>query len=269
MVMKRFLGILAGAALLTAVAGIAMAAPPATLAVADCVKCHDEQPAQIEANGSKHKTEIDCLACHEGHRPKSANNIPQCSNCHSGKDHYTIKGCNSCHNPHQPLLVTLSGQQKEVCLSCHADPGKEMAASPSKHATFACNFCHADKHGVIPNCVDCHKPHSATMTQADCKTCHKAHKPKELLYGPSTASQTCAACHGDVMNLLSASKAKHSQVSCVTCHANKHKTVPKCSDCHGLPHGSMHDKFPQCGQCHNIAHDLNNWPKASPPAKKK
>lgn len=257
---KKFMVVLAGAMLLAGVAGAAMA-QPAALGVADCIKCHDVQTAQIDANGAKHKTEIDCQACHEGHRPKSAKNIPQCSNCHSGKSHYEIKGCTGCHNPHQPLLIAITGQQKDVCLSCHPGIGKELSANPSKHATFACNFCHADKHGMIPKCVDCHKPHSAAMTQADCATCHKAHKPKELLYGPSTASQMCAACHNNVMTQLSASKAKHSQVACVTCHANKHKTVPNCSDCHGLPHGAMHDKFPKCGQCHNIAHDLNNWPK--------
>lgn len=268
MTMKRLFAILAGAALLAGVAGVALA-QTATLGVADCGKCHEVQPAQIEANGAAHKTQIDCLACHEGHRPKSAKNIPECSNCHSGTPHYQIKNCASCHNPHQPLLITLTGQQKEVCLTCHADIGKELTANPSKHTTVACNFCHADKHGFIPNCVDCHKPHSASMTQADCKTCHKAHKPKELLYGPSTATQMCASCHGSVTTQLAASKAKHSQLACVTCHANKHKFVPKCSDCHGLPHGAMHDKFPNCGQCHNIAHDLNNWPKETKPAKKK
>ena len=266
--MKRFLSILAGAALLAGLCGVALA-EPAKLVVADCVKCHDVQPAQIAANGGKHKTEIDCQACHEAHRPKSANNIPQCSNCHSGKPHYAVKNCTSCHNPHQPKQVTLSGQQKDVCLTCHAGPGKDMAASPSKHATFACNFCHAAKHGVIPNCVDCHKPHSTTMTQADCKTCHKAHKPKELLYAASTPSQMCASCHAGVMTKLTASKAMHSQLACVTCHANKHKTVPNCSDCNGKPHGTMHDKFPKCGQCHSIAHDLNNWAKEEGPKKKK
>ncbi|MCM2263587.1 MAG: cytochrome C [Desulfuromonadales bacterium] len=265
--MKKFLVILAGAALLFGATGVAMA-EPVKLGIADCAKCHDVQPAQIEASGGKHKSDIDCLACHEGHRPKSAKNIPECSNCHSGKSHYALKSCIGCHNPHQPMLVTLSGQQKDVCLTCHAGPGKEMAASPSKHATFACNFCHANKHGMIPNCVDCHKPHSAAMTQADCATCHKAHKPKELLYGASTASTMCAACHGSVTTQLTASKAKHSQLACVTCHANKHKTVPNCSDCHGLPHGSMHDKFPKCGSCHNIAHDLNNWPKEEKAKKK-
>lgn len=268
MIMRRFLGILAFSALLALPAGGAMARQ-ATLSVADCVKCHDVQPAQIEANGAAHRTQIDCLACHEGHRPKSAKNIPLCSNCHSGKSHYEIKNCVSCHNPHKPLMVTLSGKQKEVCLTCHPGPSKDMAASPSKHATFACNFCHAEKHGVIPNCVDCHKPHSTAMTQTDCGTCHMAHKPKELLYPPSTASQLCAACHGKVANQLAASKAKHSQLACVDCHANKHKTVPSCSNCHGTPHGVMHDKFPKCGHCHNIAHDLNNWAKDNKAAKKK
>ncbi len=266
--MKRFLSILAGMALLAGAAGVALA-QPAALVVADCVKCHDVQSAQIDANGAKHKTDIDCQACHEGHRPKSAKNIPLCSNCHSGKSHYELKECASCHNPHQPLLVTLTGQQKAVCLTCHAGPAKDMATNPSKHASVACNFCHAEKHGMIPNCVDCHKPHSAAMTQKDCNLCHKAHKPTELLYGPSTATQMCAACHDDVNKTLTASKAKHNQVACVTCHANKHKTVPNCSECHGLPHGAMHDKFPKCGQCHNTAHDLNNWPKQEKPAAKK
>jgi len=270
MTMKKFLCILAGAALLLGTAGFAMAADKAVLGVADCGKCHDVQTAQIEANGAKHKTAIDCLGCHEGHKPKSPKNIPECSNCHSGAPHYEVKNCLGCHNPHQPLQVTLSGQQKEICLTCHAEPGKQLAANPSKHATVACNFCHADKHGNIPACVDCHKPHSATMTQADCKLCHQAHKPLELKYAPTTASTMCASCHGDVMAQLSASKAKHSQIACSTCHPDKHKAMMKCTDCHGLPHGAMHEKFPTCGQCHNIAHDLNNWSKeAAKPAKKK
>lgn len=269
MTMKKVWVLLTAAALTCGLVGAATA-QQAALTVADCVKCHDVQTAQIAADGARHKTEIDCQACHEGHRPKSAKNIPECSNCHSGTPHYAIKNCVSCHNPHQPLKVVLSGQLKDVCLTCHAGPGKEMAAQPSKHASVACNFCHAEKHGYVPKCVDCHKPHSATMTQADCALCHKAHKPKELAYGPSTSSQMCAACHADALTTLTASKAKHSQLGCVTCHANKHKTVPKCSDCHGLPHGAMHDKFPVCGQCHNKAHDLNNWPKeAKQPAKKK
>lgn len=236
-------------------------AEKAVLTVADCVKCHNEQPAQIEAGGAAHKTEIDCQACHEGHRPSVANNIPSCSNCHEGSAHYEVENCLGCHNPHQPLEVRLEGEHKKVCVSCHADPNKQMIASPSKHASFACNFCHADKHGTIPPCVDCHAPHSETMTQASCSTCHQAHKPLELTYPPDTASQLCAACHDTAFATLSASQAKHSQISCATCHTTQHKTVPLCTDCHGLPHAQpMHERFPKCSECHNTAHDLNNWP---------
>lgn len=240
--------------------GTAPRAVAATLTAADCDKCHDKEPAQIAAKGAKHKTEINCQSCHENHRPKVANNIPKCSNCHGGKPHYEVQGCQGCHNPHSPLDITLKGEMKDVCLTCHKGPAEAMKASPSKHAAKACNFCHAEKHGVIPPCVQCHKPHSNTMTQADCGTCHKAHQPLAVAYGPKTASTLCAACHKDAFDLLAASKTKHQKVACVECHANKHKTIPQCSDCHGLPHApGMHQKFPKCGECHKIAHDLNNW----------
>jgi predicted CXXCH cytochrome family protein len=240
----------------------APAAPPAgaALTTADCQKCHDRQPQEIEAKGAAHKTAIDCLACHESHRPKVAKNIPECSNCHSGTPHYEIKGCQTCHNPHSPLEITLKGELKAVCLTCHEGPGKDLAANPSKHTEVACNFCHADKHGVIPDCISCHEPHSKQMTQADCKTCHQAHKPLALTYGTTVPSVQCAACHDQAFALLNASQTKHRDLACVACHADKHKMVPQCADCHGQPHAAgMHQKFPQCGDCHNIAHDLNNW----------
>jgi len=51
---------------------------------------------------------------------------------------------------------------------------------------------------------------------------------------------------------------------CAFCHQEKHKMVPKCQDCHGMPHpAGIMAKFPVCGECHKIAHDLNNWPPAS------
>jgi predicted CXXCH cytochrome family protein len=252
------------------IAGLFLAVPPAlaedqaakaVLTAADCVKCHQKEPQEIAANGAAHKTQIGCQDCHAGHRPSVANNIPECSNCHSGEAHYQIKGCVSCHNPHSPLDIALKGELKEVCLTCHADQGKELVASPSKHAEVSCNFCHADKHGNIPVCTDCHQPHSDKMTQADCKSCHQAHMPLTLTYGASVPSTQCAACHGQAFGLLQASPTKHRDIACVTCHADKHKTVPQCSDCHGLPHAEgMHQRFPKCGECHNIAHDLNNFP---------
>jgi hypothetical protein len=59
-----------------------------TLSPSDCVKCHTSQPADIEANGAKHKSAINCQNCHAAHRPSSKNNIPLCTQCHQGKVHF-------------------------------------------------------------------------------------------------------------------------------------------------------------------------------------
>lgn len=231
------------------------------LASGDCVKCHEKEPAQIEARGAAHKTQINCQSCHLGHRPAVASNIPACSMCHSGTKHYQLEGCQTCHNPHQPMDIVLSGELKAPCLTCHEGPGQEMVANPSKHGEVSCNFCHAEKHGVIPECVSCHQPHSAQMAQPDCRTCHQAHQPTRLTYGAQTGSVLCAACHQTAFDQLAASPTKHRDLACVSCHQSQHKMIPQCNDCHGMPHAEgMHQKFPKCFDCHSIAHDLNSWP---------
>ena len=60
----------------------------AVLSVADCAKCHNQEPARIAADGASHKSEIDCQTCHEGHRPSVSDNIPSCNDCHDGASHY-------------------------------------------------------------------------------------------------------------------------------------------------------------------------------------
>src|SRR3954462_9997100 len=63
----------------------------------DCIKCHSTEPADIAQAGGKHKTDVSCNECHTSHRPTSKNNIPECSNCHTGKPHYELKNCLGCH----------------------------------------------------------------------------------------------------------------------------------------------------------------------------
>jgi bacterioferritin-associated ferredoxin len=105
--------------------------------------------------------------------------------------------------------------------------------------------------------------------------------PKVVTYSSDIPSKDCGACHKQAFDLLTASKSKHKTFSCAFCHQEKHKTVPKCQDCHGTPHpAGMMSKYPKCGDCHNTAHDLNNWsaiekkatpkeaPKAAPKKKK-
>jgi len=229
------------------------------LSVGDCVKCHKVQPKEIAAAGVSHKDEIDCIDCHAGHRPISDGNIPACAQCHEGKEHYALDDCLRCHNPHEPLNVVLEGELKAECLTCHTEQNAQLVANPSSHTDVSCNFCHAEKHRVIPVCTECHEPHSEQMTQNDCSVCHAAHQPTILEYPETTQSLLCAACHDDAFAQLQASQTKHHEVGCVECHANRHKTVPQCSDCHGMPHSpGIHAKFSECGNCHNTAHDLDN-----------
>ena len=266
--MKRFRQTLVFCLLTTLVLGLgaisgaqaaATAAAKPALTVDDCVKCHTAPPEEIATAGAGHKT-ITCFDCHNSHRPISKNNIPQCSQCHTGKAHYDLKGCLGCHkNPHTPLKISFSNTVTDACLTCHTQQIKQLKENKSKHSNLACSACH-NVHRVIPQCVQCHKPHSNEMTQTDCKSCHKAHMPKVVTYGTDVPNKSCGACHKRAMELLSASKSKHSKLACVFCHAAKHKTVPTCDSCHGTPHpAGMMQKFPRCSECHFIAHDLNNW----------
>jgi len=241
------------------VAGQALAS--ATLSPDDCIKCHDNPPRDIEANGQAHKEKVTCVDCHVGHPPKVQDNIPQCSKCHHSEDrsHFGLDNCLQCHNnPHTPLVITLPDNITKPCLTCHTEEYEKLQQFPSKHTTeVACSTCHREKHGFIPQCAHCHSPHIDGQQQADCLTCHDPHKPLMVTYPDDVDSKNCGACHEQELTMLRASKAKHKTFACAFCHPKKHKTMPQCQDCHGLPHPEgIHKKFPQCGHCHNIAHDI-------------
>jgi len=236
------------------------AASTSELADTDCAKCHAKPPADLAANGGKHKG-VGCTGCHVGHPPAVKDNIPKCSQCHGGKPHFELKGCLGCHkNPHTPLKISFGANVTEPCLTCHTDQIKQLREHKSKHSALGCSTCH-NVHGKIPECLQCHKPHSAEMTAAECKKCHKPHMPTVVTYASDVPSKDCAACHKLVYETLTNSNAKHKTFACAFCHQTKHKMMPKCTDCHGVPHpAGIMAKFPKCGECHNIAHDLNHWP---------
>ncbi len=84
---------------------------------------------------------------------------------------------------------------------------------------------------------------------------------------PLTMAQ-CAQCHIAVFNVVKAQGKKH-QKECTFCHEVYHTlapgkveykdAIPKCGDCHGLPHGTK--EFVQnCGNCHSNAHSPLNLP---------
>ena len=220
----------------------------------DCGACHDKVYSTLMGSQAKHK-ELLCATCHE----TKHKNIPQCVQCHEphAKDMAATE-CTKCHQAHSPLPVTYgSGVPSSDCGACHSDVFKTLSTSKTKHQTLACTDCHDSKHGNIPKCTQCHEPHAADMTQADCTGCHKAHNPLPVTYASDMASKNCAACHAEPFKQLQASTTKHHKLSCATCHQDKHKTIPKCQDCHGLPHSkTMLSKFPGCGSCHQTAHNL-------------
>lgn len=227
----------------------------------DCVKCHANIVHQNMEDGGKHKTEVACLDCHEGGHPPSTPKeeiIPKCSKCHEGRAHFEVENCLGCHqNPHQPLRIVFGEDNVAVCNTCHSEKVDEIRANPSAHGTFDCAVCHHDKHGYIPDCMECHEPHREGQTFAVCVSCHNVHQPLNVRYGQEVPNQDCGACHGDLAATLAAGTSKHAQLQCVFCHKDKHGYRPACQDCHGVPHPqTMMDKFPNCLDCHTDPHNL-------------
>lgn len=224
-----------------------------------CKECHEGPPQAIQEAGGKHKTAVGCTDCHVGHPPKVADNIPECSMCHQGEAHFQLENCMGCHvNPHKPLNLNLSGDLKAACLTCHQPIGTQLQQKPSAHTELYCNSCHMDTHGYIPECLNCHGPHSDEMGAGDCSKCHQnAHQPKGVTYDASIKSSYCASCHGGIYETLQASQYKHSQLACATCHQDQHGMIPTCASCHGEPHPqAMVQAFEGCLDCHLDPHDL-------------
>jgi len=251
-----FVGLSLCATFLVAATGRAEDTPQ--LSPADCIKCHANPPRDIAANGGKHRDVVTCLDCHQGHPPADRDNIPKCSDCHTGTSHFELEGCLNCHtNPHTPLQITLNGDLTAQCLTCHTEQIEQLKQFPSKHTQLACSNCHTE-HGLIPECFNCHSPHQEGQVMKDCVTCHQVHQPLNVTYPDDVENIHCSACHDVAYDLLKASPAKHSQLYCATCHQQTHKMVPECQMCHGIPHPeTIMKKFPKCGDCHGIAHDLN------------
>ena len=222
-----------------------------------CKKCHSKEIEEVETEGFAHKTKVSCIDCHSGHRPKSLENIPRCSQCHEGTPHYDQLQCLNCHrNPHQPLKIKLPKKAHAECLTCHDSQGGELQQFPSYHSTLACTDCHYE-HGFLPECMSCHKSHSNSMAEESCQACHAPHKPLELAYDVNIPTSLCVPCHLEATKLLQKMQSKHSQLSCVKCHMNQHAAIPECGECHGKPHAAaLHAKFPDCGSCHGTAHSL-------------
>lgn len=225
---------------------------------APCLTCHTTQEADLEKYPSKHTAE-GCTACHETHGL-----VPVCVGCHRPHSPEMIKSdCRLCHSAHKPKQIRYdSSVPSQFCVTCHAKINKILTSGNTLHKNLRCATCHKSTHGKIPACVECHPPHSAQSTaQGGCKMCHQqAHAPVPVVavhFAKDTSSATCGACHGATLEALRAGKSKHHTFECLTCHKDDHGTIPKCQDCHGVPHSEgLLKNFSGCGECHGSAHAI-------------
>lgn len=237
------------------------AAEPQPLTAAQCTQCHTGQFRDLKDGGGRHR--FSCQSCHNtfhAYNPRKGNwdaIMPKCSSCHETPHGPKITECITCHaNPHTPRKIAATPLLANSCFNCHGSVREQLVTFPSKHSKVSCMTCHTS-HGFKPSCFTCHKSHTEGLTLQACLQCHPVHQPRQIALGKDVPSATCGSCHAKILNTLTKSTAKHRTLACVTCHKDKHRYVPQCSDCHGKPHNQLfHDKFPRCLSCHIDVHDL-------------
>lgn len=239
------------------------ATDPPPLTVTQCGQCHPAAFQDIKKDGGRHA--FTCQNCHKSfhnYNPRKNNwdeIMPKCSDCHSPATvpHARVfNQCAECHsNPHAIKNMPMGQKLLASCATCHTGPPAELKQFPSKHTTLSCADCHT-RHGYIPSCNMCHKPHYEGQEFKTCASeCHPVHKPKEITYTKDVGTRTCGACHDGVYAAWTKTPSRHGKVSCAACHT-KHGFIPQCTDCHGLPHSKqLHERFPKCLTCHQDAHN--------------
>ena len=234
---------------------------PQPLAPAQCGVCHAAVYRAVKETGGRHR--FDCQKCHTvsgAHNPDRAGRTaakPRCASCHDLPHGQQITSCPECHSlPHTPQKLAANAPITRHCFACHGSVRDKLATFKSRHSAIPCTTCHTS-HGFKPSCVSCHKPHQQGQAMSTCRACHPAHMPRQVQYGKDLPSNICGSCHGTIYALWEKGNSKHKAVSCATCHKDRHRTVPACSDCHGMPHTPVfHQRFPRCLTCHINVHDI-------------
>jgi len=238
------------------------AVDPQPLTVTQCGQCHPGPFGDLKANGGRHQ--FTCQGCHKtfhNYSPRKNNwdeIMPKCSSCHSSATvpHYEVfPQCSECHaNPHGIAKMPITPKLLNSCPTCHAGPPEQLQKFPSKHTDLSCADCHT-AHGAIPSCNMCHEPHYNGQEFKTCRECHQVHMPKAISYQKDVGARTCGACHDTVYDTWTKTPSRHGKVNCAMCHS-KHGFIPKCTDCHGLPHSKfLHERFLNCLICHQDAHN--------------
>jgi hypothetical protein len=127
----------------------------------------------VDAFPSAHSA-VDCSFCHAKHAF-----IPNCLDCHSPHmEGQQFEDCVKCHQVHKPMELNYGTDvANSSCGACHADTRTALETGTTRHASFQCVFCHANKHGNIPACRECHgTPHNEQMLSkfSSCNDCHQS-----------------------------------------------------------------------------------------------
>ncbi|WP_243374058.1 cytochrome c3 family protein [Geotalea sp. SG265] len=243
-----------------------------------CEKCHDALGRKRVVHGPVREGK--CLACHRAHGASGEQLLDvgddQTSFCLGCHDPASFKGqfmhgpvatgeCTKCHNPHEssePGLLPAKG--RDLCLRCHADFAKAMAAATVVHPPVSerpCTSCHTPhsspaahilKKKMPDLCTDCHEQvarklseatvqHKPLQSKESCGSCHSPHfsTTKGLL--PNTEQEVCLGCHGsDSLGSPPLSNLKKELASKKDLHAPvKNGTCDSCHDPHGSPYGKI------------------------------
>ena len=237
---------------------------PEKMTPLDCARCHYDIFMTIKNGKGAHR--FPCMDCHETFHSfrrgmKYEDVLPKCTDCHDyphGKSP-DMTACKTCHQkPHAPLASLDIEQLLPFCAKCHPGPAGQLKEHPGSHSKLSCNACHSKYHGNIPKCTNCHAtPHTKYVDNKGCVNCHPAHMPQDVSLPSNVPNNICAKCHPEPAEVLTASKKAHSKLHCVFCHSYKHGFIPKCQDCHGVPHPqSVIEGFKSCLACHGNPHDL-------------
>lgn len=177
-----------------------------------CLDCHDAADAAlVKAHKDQPFAKADCVACHDPHESARPKLMQKFVHVPFGEGQ-----CELCHRPASDGKVVLTASSaKELCLTCHADKGKQIESAAVQHP------------GAASDCTDCHSPHAGKTpgfpkpdAVSVCLGCHadlaEAGK-KHVLHQPAYG-QGCATCHephgGSNDHLL---RAKGSDL-CLECH---------------------------------------------------
>jgi len=155
-------------------------APLASLVIAEelsdlCSDCHHQPVEDLGQENNPHAGQA-CVDCHQGERHGER---PECVLCHSDVhvEYVDNSGCVACHPHHNPNQISYGTDIPDtICAGCHSEQQQQLQASKKKHQLLACVVCHAEEHGNVTGCRDCHGngPHNPTLLENfnSCSDCH-------------------------------------------------------------------------------------------------